>query len=100
MGRRELIPVLRNVRRSYSTLSSGDRHGTRKVTSAEVPFFSNHRRAGCTINPAMMPQQQPSPVTIRRATPEDAAAAGQTCYDAFATISRQHNFPSDVPKPE
>ena len=48
----------------------------------------------------MMPQQQTSAVTIRRATLEDAAAAGQICYEAFNTISRSHNFPPDVPQPE
>jgi predicted N-acetyltransferase YhbS len=38
-------------------------------------------------------------VTIRRATPEDAGACGQICYDAFHTISTAHNFPPDVPEP-
>ena len=37
------------------------------------------------------------PVVIRRATPADAPAAGQICFDAFTTISRAHNFPPDLP---
>jgi predicted N-acetyltransferase YhbS len=39
-------------------------------------------------------------VVIRRATPEDAPAAGRICYEAFATINRQHNFPPDIPSPD
>jgi predicted N-acetyltransferase YhbS len=38
-------------------------------------------------------------VTIRRARPEDAAACGQICYEAFHKISSEHNFPPDVPEP-
>ena len=38
-------------------------------------------------------------VTIRRARPEDAAACGQICYDAFYAISTAHNFPPDVSEP-
>ena len=37
------------------------------------------------------------PITIRRATPADAALAGPICFDAFNTISREHNFPPDLP---
>jgi predicted N-acetyltransferase YhbS len=39
-------------------------------------------------------------VSIRRATPEDAAACGLICYQAFAAISGAHNFPCDLPGPE
>ncbi len=39
-------------------------------------------------------------VTIRRATPEDAPACGQICYEAFQKINNDHNFPPDVPAPE
>jgi L-amino acid N-acyltransferase YncA len=39
-------------------------------------------------------------VTIRRATPEDAPACGQICYEAFHKISTGHSFPPDVPSPE
>jgi predicted N-acetyltransferase YhbS len=38
-------------------------------------------------------------VTIRRATPEDAPACGQICYEAFHKISTDHNFPPDIPDP-
>jgi GNAT superfamily N-acetyltransferase len=41
-----------------------------------------------------------STVTVRRATPEDAAACGQICFDAFEKISTDHNFPPDVPAPQ
>ena len=39
-------------------------------------------------------------LTIRRATPEDAAVCGKICYDAFSTINQAHNFPCDFPGPE
>jgi len=39
-------------------------------------------------------------IRIRRATPEDAATAGQICYEAFAVINRAHGFPPDIPTPE
>jgi predicted N-acetyltransferase YhbS len=42
----------------------------------------------------------PSDVQIRRATAGDADNCGRICYDAFAAISRQHNFPLDFPVPE
>ncbi len=36
-------------------------------------------------------------LTLRPGTPEDAAALGPICYEAFAHISSQHNFPPDFP---
>lgn len=36
-------------------------------------------------------------VSIRRATPGDAEACGKICFEAFAGIARQHNFPPDLP---
>ena len=41
-----------------------------------------------------------SEVTIRTATPEDAAVCGQICYDAFSTLNARHNFPCDFPSQE
>src|SRR5215470_688916 len=41
-----------------------------------------------------------SDVVIRIATPEDAPACGQICYDAFSTINTAHGFPCDFPEPE
>ncbi len=38
--------------------------------------------------------------TLRPGRPEDAEVLGNICYDAFATISRAHNFPPDFPSPE
>jgi len=46
----------------------------------------------------MTAQQQKSPVTIRRAKPEDAPVCGQICYDAFTGLNRAHNFPPDLPE--
>jgi predicted N-acetyltransferase YhbS len=40
-----------------------------------------------------------SSLVIRRAKPEDAAACGQICYEAFYKINTDHNFPPDVPEP-
>ncbi|MGA2558126.1 MAG: GNAT family N-acetyltransferase [Terracidiphilus sp.] len=34
---------------------------------------------------------------IRGAVPEDAAACGQICFDAFSTINAAHGFPCDLP---
>ena len=39
-------------------------------------------------------------VIIRRATPQDAAACGKICYDAFSTVNTAHGFPCDFPAPE
>src|SRR5277367_4719368 len=47
----------------------------------------------------MSPEARPG-VGIRRATPDDAAACGLICYQAFAAISSAHNFPCDLPGPE
>ncbi len=35
------------------------------------------------------------PVTLRPGTPEDAEACGRICFDAFAAIAQEHNFPPD-----
>ena len=39
-------------------------------------------------------------IIIRQAAPEDAAACGKICYDAFSAINAAHNFPCDFPNPE
>jgi GNAT superfamily N-acetyltransferase len=41
-----------------------------------------------------------SSVKLRRATPEDVDICGRICYEAFAAISSQHNFPPELPAPE
>jgi predicted N-acetyltransferase YhbS len=47
----------------------------------------------------MSPKSLPKPI-IRAAVPEDSAACGQICYDAFSAINAAHGFPSDFPSPE
>jgi predicted N-acetyltransferase YhbS len=47
----------------------------------------------------MTPQARPR-VVIRRATPEDSAACGLICYQAFSAINDAHNFPRDIPSAE
>src|SRR5579872_4150158 len=47
----------------------------------------------------MAPPRNLPTITIRRATPADAAACGQISYDAFNKISADHNFPPDIPEP-
>jgi GNAT superfamily N-acetyltransferase len=39
-------------------------------------------------------------VTLRRATQADAPVAGKICYEAFAKINTDHNFPLDIPDAE
>lgn len=39
-------------------------------------------------------------VTIRRATLSDVEVCGTICFEAFATVTGQHNFPPDLPSPE
>jgi predicted N-acetyltransferase YhbS len=39
-------------------------------------------------------------IVIRSARPEDSAAAGQICYEAFSAISGAHGFPCDLPSVE
>jgi predicted N-acetyltransferase YhbS len=38
-----------------------------------------------------------SRVVLRPGRPEDAAASGQICFDAFKSISTRHSFPRDFP---
>ncbi|MBN9662240.1 MAG: GNAT family N-acetyltransferase [Acidobacteria bacterium] len=47
----------------------------------------------------MSPTLQPV-VTIRPAAPEDAAACGAICFEAFSKINAAHGFPCDFPGPE
>ncbi|HYB98758.1 MAG TPA: GNAT family N-acetyltransferase [Candidatus Limnocylindrales bacterium] len=37
---------------------------------------------------------------LRPGRPEDASECGRICYEAFATISAEHNFPRDFPDAE
>lgn len=39
-------------------------------------------------------------LNLRPGRPEDAAPCGVICYEAFKTISGQHNFPEDFPSPD
>jgi GNAT superfamily N-acetyltransferase len=39
-------------------------------------------------------------LTIRQATPADAAVAGKICFEAFYAINSAHNFPADIPDAE
>ena len=39
-------------------------------------------------------------VSLRPGRPEDAAACGAICYEAFKGIATQHNFPPDFPSKE
>lgn len=39
-------------------------------------------------------------VTLRQGTPADAAACGPICFEAFKSISSEHNFPWDFPSAE
>ncbi len=39
-------------------------------------------------------------ITLRAGKPEDAATTGKICYEAFKTISENHNFPKDFPSVE
>jgi GNAT superfamily N-acetyltransferase len=41
-----------------------------------------------------------SEITVRQATPADAAAAGVICHQAFHHINTAHNFPPDIPSPD
>lgn len=43
---------------------------------------------------------RPASVTIRPASPGDAAVCGRICYEAFRAIGEAHAFPPDVPGPE
>lgn len=39
-------------------------------------------------------------IILRRGRPEDADKCGVICFEAFKSISDQHNFPRDFPSPE
>jgi GNAT superfamily N-acetyltransferase len=47
-----------------------------------------------------MPLNPPPKLVLRVAAPEDAAACGQICFDAFSIINEAHGFPCDFPGPE
>jgi predicted N-acetyltransferase YhbS len=47
-----------------------------------------------------MPKKSTPRVTVRAATPDDAAVCGRICYEAFYRINTEHNFPCDFPDPE
>lgn len=47
-----------------------------------------------------MPTDTHSLVTVRTATPDDAAVCARICYEAFCRINAEHNFPCDFPDPE
>jgi predicted N-acetyltransferase YhbS len=47
-----------------------------------------------------MPKEFSPRVTVRTATPDDAAVCGRICYEAFSRINAEHNFPCDFPGPE
>src|SRR5262249_48857013 len=44
-----------------------------------------------------MPSASAAPVGIRAATPGDAPVCGPICYEAFATINREHGFEPEFP---
>jgi predicted N-acetyltransferase YhbS len=44
-----------------------------------------------------MSQKALPDLVVRTATPEDAPACGQICYDAFSSINAAHGFPCDFP---
>src|SRR5688572_29431649 len=50
------------------------------------------------INP--VPGIHLTDVALRSGRPDDAESAGTICFEAFKTISDQHNFPRDFPSPE
>ena len=52
-----------------------------------------------TVRALSVPPDSP-PVAVRRPKPEDAAACGQVCFDAFYKISTDHGFPPDFPSPD
>ena len=39
-------------------------------------------------------------ISLRPGRPDDAAACGSICYEAFKTLAEHHNFPPDFPTPE
>jgi predicted N-acetyltransferase YhbS len=47
-----------------------------------------------------MPVNEGTEVTLRQATPADAAVCGAISYKAFSTINARHNFPCDFPNQE
>jgi len=48
----------------------------------------------------MSSAQASANVAVRAARPEDAAACGQICFNAFNAISQSHGFPCDFPGPD
>jgi GNAT superfamily N-acetyltransferase len=47
-----------------------------------------------------MPSKGASAAVVRIAAPDDVAACGRICYDAFTGINKAHGFPPDFPNVE
>lgn len=47
-----------------------------------------------------MPSVSAASTRVRTATPTDAAVCGRICFDAFATINREHGFEPEFPSGE
>ena len=59
----------------------------------------NVRSGSTTPSPLSSAPESPM-VTLRRGRPEDAAACGKICYEAFRSIAERHNYLSDFPSAE
>jgi GNAT superfamily N-acetyltransferase len=62
---------------------------------ADIAILCRKREGANTMSPSLEAE-----VVIRVAVPEDSAACGPICYDAFSRISGDHGFPCDLPGPE
>lgn len=53
-----------------------------------------------TLVPDLRPSTASSSVTLRLATPSDAASCGRIIYEAFRDFAERHHFPPDFPSVE
>src|SRR4029077_11432348 len=90
-----------NRRPSGLSISGTDKLG--RLSAVKLTLSNSRPRFKKGISMSVLALSVPPdspPVAVRRAKPEDAAACGQVCFDAFYKISTDHGFPPDFPSPD
>ena len=71
-----------------------------ETSPSSAIHFRVRAESGESVATLRQPAFDASPMTVRRAKPEDAPVCGRICYEAFTKISTEHGFPPDFPSVE